>query len=575
MKNYNVILLILASVFICSTCSDSFLDKSTEGNIGQEALISEEGVTMLTTAAYANMTENNWGASIMNWTFGGMYGGDANKGSDPGDQNILNEMELYQTSTTNGYIADKWNWVYAGVGRCNEVLKIIPQVDGLNESVGNTRAAEVRFLRALHYYEGIKVFGVFIPWIDETITEPNPKVHNNIDITEKVIADLDFAATNLPAIPDLPGRANSWAAKTLKAYLLMQVGRNGEALPILEDVVNNGVNSKGDAYGLMDNINDNFSVATENNKEAVFSIQFSVDAPDNSNSGISLAYPHNSGPGGCCGFYQPSFELANSFQVDVDGLPYLDDAYRDFKSVTEWGGDLSINNYAIAVDPRLDIAIGRYDIPYKDWGLPNSNWVRNPSNGGCFFPKKHVFSKAEQENGYKGLPLGWSPGSALNYEYMRVADVYLRYAECLAEAGKLSNAMEYVNRVRARAANTVNFVTREDGSYAANYQIEIYPNGHEAFSNKETCVKAIRFERKLELAMEGHRWFDLARWGGDYMSQELSEYVKYESDFIAKFSTAQTLSPNRTNFPLPQAQIDILGKDENGEAYLKQNEAWN
>ena len=95
-----------------------------------------------------------------------------------------------------------------------------------------------------------------------------------------------------------------------------------------------------------------------------------MDANDNGNSGMSLCYPHNSGPGGCCGFYQPSYELVNSYQVDANGLPYLNGEYRAKPSVTNKDEDkVSVNDNSIAVDPRLDFAVGRLGIPYKDWGL--------------------------------------------------------------------------------------------------------------------------------------------------------------------------------------------------------------
>jgi len=578
---FNYLFIFVTAAILFSSCGEDFLYKAPQGSIDEPALQNETGVNLLTVDAYANLTENGWGATPFNWTFGGMYGGDANKGSDGNDQSVLNEMEMYLTLPTNGYINEKYSWVYKGVKRVNIALQVMGKTETISESVKKSRNGELHFLRALYYFEGIKVFGPYIPWVDETITDNDPKVHNDIDIYPKVLADLDIAIQDLPATQDAPGRANSWAAKALKAKVLMQKGDLTAAEPILKDVIEHGVTFKGLKYDLEDNMSDNFSSYNDNGKESIFAVQFSADY-NNANSGMSLCYPHGGAgsPGGCCGFYQPSNELANSFKVDDDGLPLLDYSYRNTPYVTvrntstEEGAPLSINNN-VAVDPRLDFAIGRFGIPYKDWGLPQNNWVRDVANGGYFMPKKHVFTKKELDAGLAdgALHNGWAPGSAINLQYLSLRDMILLYAECLANSNKLSEAMGMVNQIRARAANPVNIIEL-NGQPAANYKISTYPETHLAFSDKETCIKAIRMERKLELAMEGQRWFDLSRWGGTYMSKELGDYVNFEKNFLAKFATASTLSPAKTMFPLPQGQIETMGNDEDGKPYLVQPEPW-
>ena len=107
----------------------------------------------------------------------------------------------------------------------------------------------------------------------------------------------------------------------------------------------------------------------------------------------------------------------------------------------------------------------------------------------------------------------------------------------------------------------VNIVKLDDGTPAANYKIAEYPSSHAAFSNKDVCIKAIRMERKLELAMEGERWFDLSRWGGDVMASELKAYVDYEKQYISKFAGASYLSSKKTMLPFPDDEILTLGTD--------------
>ncbi|WP_436413998.1 RagB/SusD family nutrient uptake outer membrane protein [Petrimonas sp.] len=582
MKHKNILLLLIVSAFVMlSSCGEDFLYKAPQGSIDQPALTNQTGIDLLTTAAYANLTENSWGASPFNWTLGGMYGGDANKGSDANDQSVLNTMETYNVLPTNGYLADKYYWIYKGNKRVNIALQTLELAEGLPEAFQKSRKGELLFLRTLFYFEGIKVFGPFLPWVDETNTENNPKVHNDVDIYPKVLADIDAAIAILPEKQDLPGRANSWAAKAMKAKILMHKGDLAAAEPILKDVIDNGMTANGKKYGLEDDMNANFDSYRDNGKESIFAAQFSADY-NNANPGMSIAYPHGGtgAPGGCCGFYQPSNELANSYKVDANGLPLLDNSYRNKPYVSERnpstaeGATLAINNN-MPVDPRIDFAIGRFGVPFKDWGVPKNNWVRDVGNGGFYLPKKHVYTKKELDAGLAngGFHDGWGPGSAINLQYLSLRDMILLYAECLANRGDLTGAMTQVNKIRTRAALPINIVML-DGAPAANYKISNYPATHAAFTNKDMCIKAIRMERKLELAMEGLRWFDLARWGGEYMSKELEDYITFEAQFLPKFATASKLPAAKTMFPLPDGQIQTMGLDENGKPYLVQPDPW-
>ncbi len=567
----------LVSALAFCSCNEDFLYKAPQGSVELDALGNEVGVELLVVNTYANLTENGWGASPFNWTFGGMYGGDANKGSDPGDQSVLNEMEMYNTTSTNGYLNEKWKWTYKGNKRANIALKVLEKAKDMSDDLRKVRKGELYFLRSMFYFESIKVFGPFIPYINESVEENDPKVYNDKNIYDNVLDDIDVAISNLPETQTEVGRANKWAAMALKAKVLMQKGDMIAAKPILKQVIELGKTSNGLAYGLENDLNANWDALRENGKESIFAVQFSNETQDNGNSGMSLCYPHNSGPGGCCGFYQPSFELVNSYQVDANGLPYLNGEYRSKPTVSKKGGTgepVGVNDPSIAVDPRLDFTVGRYGIPYKDWGLPADDWVRNPVNGGIFLPKKHVYSKAEKDAGQVAIHDGWAPGSTMNIQYLSLRDCILMYAECLANDGELTAAMEQVNKIRARAALEVNIVRKADGSPAANYQIKPYPTSHAAFTNKDVCIKAVRMERKLELAMEGLRWFDLQRWGGEYMAQELKSYVDYEKQYISKFAGATFLPASKTMFPIPDTQVQTMGEDESGRPYLVQPIAW-
>lgn len=589
MRHKYIIGLAFAAALTFGSCGDDFLGKEPQGALTSEALQNATGVNLLTISAYAGLAstvdgQDPYQASPFNWVWGGIYGGDANKGSDPGDQSVANEIEMYNTLATNGYVAQKWAWVYMVSKRVNLALQALEGAKsldvvagGMEPDMAKSREGELKFLRALAYFEGIRVFGPYMPWIDESYTENDPKVHNDKNIYENVLSDVEAAIKNLPDKQGEVGRANVWAAKALKARILMFKGDLVAAKPILKDVLENGVTNKGEAYALEDNLNNNFNALTENGKESIFAVQFSAADENMGNAAFCLNYPHNSGPGGCCGFYQPSFDLVNSFQVDAEGLPYLNNEYRTKNTVSkkgEAGEAFVVNDNTISVDPRLDFAVGRYGIPYKDWGMPKDDWVRNPVNGGIFMPKKHVFSKAEEDAGMKNLYGGWAPGSAMNMDYLSTRDMKLLYAECLANDGQLAEAMAQVNDVRARAAKPVNIIKKDDGTPAANYLVKEYPRTHAAFSSKDVCIKAIRMERKLELAMEGERWFDLVRWGGNVMAAELKAYVDYEKKYIPKFAAATYLPASKTMLPVPDDQVLTMGNDESGKPYLVQPDAW-
>jgi tetratricopeptide (TPR) repeat protein len=575
MKQYMKTALFCAALFVLlSSCGEDFLYKAPQGSIDSEALANGEGVDLLVINAYATLLspQHQWGSSIFNWTFGGMYGGDANKGSDNNDQSVLNSMEVYTLLATNSYLNEKWNWVYTGSKRVAQALDLASKADDMDANLKAIRMGELYFIRAVCYFEGVKVFGPTIPYIDEAqhATDNNPKVKNDRNIYPDILADVDKAISNLPDKPDAVGRAYSWAAKALKAKILMQQGEMAQAKSLLQDVIENGVTATGKKYALADDLTDNWGSYRDNTSpESIFEIQFSADGNNNGNQGMSLCYPHNTGaPGGCCGFYQPSYELANSFKVDANGLPFLNNEYRAGKSISE--------DASQTVDPRLDFTMGRTGIPYKDYGPALDGWIRDKNNGGVFLPKKHVYSQAESDAGLGrgNMSGGWAPGSAMNIQYISVRDAMLLYAECLANDGELSKAMGFVNQIRKRAGLDVNVIRKDDGTPAATYKVSEYPSSHAAFSDKATCIKAVRMERKLELAMEGSRWFDLARWGGDYMAQQLSDYIDYERKFLGKFVGASKLPASKTMFPIPQNQIDMMGNDESGQPYLVQSAVW-
>jgi hypothetical protein len=206
------------------------------------------------------------------------------------------------------------------------------------------------------------------------------------------------------------------------------------------------------------------------------------------------------------------------------------------------------------LDPRVDHTTGRRGLPYLDWqDHPGANWIRNQGNAGPYSPKKYVYARSEQGTFQDNS--SWTPGyTGINFMIIRFADILLLAAEAEIETGNLEKARGYVNQVRTRAMNSK--IKRGDGSMAANYVIDIYKT---AWTDATVAKAAVRFERKLELGMEGHRFYDLVRW--NTVQAELDAYLAYDSKLlVAAFGGAKYTEKHKV-LPIPQDQIDLVGSD--------------
>ncbi len=570
MKNIIVkkVVLIIMVMFIAVNCSEDYLNIRPLGSVDKDVLKSKVGIDMIVVGAYSyiNPPLYGWGRDPNNWTFGSICGGDAYEGSESGDQPPVEQLARYETRANNDYLMDKWGTCYDGIFRCNDGLVIIkgtPEGAEITAEYLTQRTAELKFLRAFYYFELAKVFSAKLPYLDEKVIEDginNPQVENNVEIWDKIEADFQSAAENLPDSwgSSGAGRANSWAAKAFLAKVKLFQNKYSEALPVFTDVINNGVTSIGDQYGLETNFESNFDVTYDNGKESVFAIQNTINDGTHihANPGYSLAFPYgSSAPGGCCGFFQPSSSLVNSYKVDSNGLPYLDSIV--FKADLKNDEGLESTDFfepdmTTPLDPRLDWTVGRRGIPYLDWGLtPGKDWIRNQVWGGPYLSKKNVYRKRDYDAGNTELEDWWAPGFAGNTNLMRFADILLMTAECETEVGSLPKAMEYVNMVRERASHSL--VRLPNNAPAGNYQMGQYSS----FPSKDFARKAVRYERKLELAMEGHRFFDLVRWGT--AATEINTYIDKEKKRRQQIVGATFDEACDSYFPIPTTQIQLGG----------------
>jgi hypothetical protein len=527
---------------------------------------------MLDGYSVGSTTIGSWASAANNWVYGSISGGDAHKGSTSDDQPDINSIEIYNPIATNDFFNVKWKALYEGVTRANIVLKVMANAADLTDVDRKRIEGEARFLRAYYHFEAKKLWNM-VPYIDETMTDftvPNEKVNvpNDADIWPKIQADLQFAYDNLPELQQAVGRANKWSAGAMLGKCLIFQKQYPEAKAVLEQVYLNGKNPLGVKYKLLERYQDNFNAETKNNSESVFAVQNSVNdgaGGANGNYGDVLNAPYG-GPFDCCGFFQPSQDLVNSFKVDAsNGLPDYDN-YNTNAVTSDEGVAITdpFTPYQGTIDSRLDWTVGRRGIPYLDFG-PHQGilWQRDQTYGGPYNTKKNVYYKAQK--GKLTDASFWSTTiTAINYNVIRLADVILWLSECETEAGDLNKARAYVNEVRARAANPLSFVYQDSTTTpAANYKTGLYQI---PWTDQEYGRKAVHFERKLELGMEGHRFFDLVRW--DEAEATLNKYLGYESNLRTYLKGATFNQPKNIYFPIPQRQIDL----SNG--LLKQNEGY-
>lgn len=572
LRFYIGISLVAAIVFIA--CKDEFLEQDTIGVLTEQDAQNAKGARQFLTATYAALKGINWEGAGSNWVFGSISGGDANKGSDAGDQADVNPIQQFAHTAENNYFNVKWRALYEGVARSNSTIRILNKLT--DEDIAATEKtqllAEARFLRGYYHFEAKKMWNN-IPIVDETITyeDQNFKIANTTDWS-KILEDLDFARKNLPATQTEVGRVNKWAADAYYAKALLFQGKYAEALPILTGVIDNGTNASGTKYNLAPAFHDLFNADKDNDvavrAESVFAFEASINdgaGGQNANWDHILNFPYNGGPGACCGFFQPSFELVNSFRTSAAGLPLLDGSYNvGANQVKNDQGLESTEPFtpdAGNLDPRLDWTVGRRGIPFLDWGnYPGKAWIRDQGNGGPYAPKKMSYYKSQEGKLTDGT--SWTNGlTATNFKLMRFADVLLMAAEAEVEAGSLEKARTYVNRVRARAAAPGTSVPGATATYVINTYTA-------PWTDKTVARNAVRFERKLELAMEGHRFFDLVRWG--IADVAINAFLAYEKPKLsAAYGAATFVKGKHEYFPIPQRQIDL--SSSGGTSTLTQN----
>jgi hypothetical protein len=592
---------------VAYSCKD-FLNTPTQGTLDATALQSKAGVEATLIAAYRaldctyQIRDPGWGCAASNWVWGSVTSDDAYKGSDKADQPPIFDIETYSWSTANTetYTNVKWREVYEGVVRANATLRLLKQV--LAAKPAELSAADARgvkgealFLRAHYHFEAWRMWGN-IPYYNENDTDFR-KTNQGVNAPALILQDLDSAIAYLPNVArnGQKGRATLWAAKAYKGRVQVYTGNYDGALTTLRDVQQNG------PYSLQLDFRQVWTGFPQyyDGPETILAYQASANDGDpegrNANYGERLNFPY--GKGFCCGFHQPSQNLVNFFVVNDSGLPLA------LTSPTWNVRDTSLAaGAAVPVDPRLDWTVGRDGVPYKDWGLHDTTFIRDRTYSGPYSPKKNVH---EKKSGAQSL-VGWNPSqlNSVHIHIYRYADMLLLLAEAEIEAtnGILENARTIVNQIRVRAGQVAQGCgagSSDSATYTkypickgddrltvplvlgatrdtlvepwATYKIGIYTT---PWASKDFARGAVRFERRLELAMEGQRFFDLRRWPWGAATLADSAIPAYVAAEKARrtWMVSSVWQPRHHLYPIPPIQVEL--SKVGSTTPLVQNPGW-
>jgi starch-binding outer membrane protein, SusD/RagB family len=616
---------------ITFACKD-FLDQPAQGTVDEATLSTRAGVEGSLIAAYRSLdcsssSAGSWGCAASNWVWGSVPSGDAYKGSDAGDQQPINTIETYfwAVGEADTYINQKWAQVYEGVSRANATLRLLDKV--IVDKPTEISTADVRrirgeaiFLRAHYHFEAYRMFGSNteggtggIPYYRQNDLDYR-KTNIGVNAVGEILTDLDSAIALLPTTQGDKGRATFWTAKAYKGRVQVYGAAANPALWSAARQTLDSVRQFG-PYALEASFDRVWTGRPlyRNGPETIWAYQASAREGDpdgwNSNWGERLNLPHGGSHFGCCGFHQPSFNLVNFFRVDAAGLPLATSSSAwnsppldatppttDTAQANPWRGQNFHAGVSRAIDPRLDWTVGRDNVPYKDWGVHKRSWIRDAAYSGPYSPKKNAHEASDTATNENNV--GWVPTQTnnVNIHLFRYADLLLMLAEAEVEVGSLVQALNLVNQIRARASQTAQGCGSADSTITNRYascvgnttmaqpliQGAVYDSlivpwatyrigQYTAFADQATARTAVRYERRLELAMEGQRFFDLRRWGQS--DTTITTYVNTEKVRIPYLALATTYAlPKYARYPIPSVQIELsrVGTEDR----LQQNPNW-
>ena len=564
-------------ILLCSCitigCSD-YLDITPKGVLSAELLEGPDNVEGFVTAAYSWAPQTHTYYSLNSWQHGSIKSDDAYKGGGGlSDQTPWHLMELFTpVSSEVGNNNDVWIYTYRGISRCNDAIRMLQKLELSDFPQRDVRIGEMKFLRGYFYFKLILIYKHVI-FIDED-TEQDSEIHESfsnrtmthMQLWERTLADFTEAVRLLPEQQPATekARVNQIAAKAMCGKVLLYMAyeqddrhqvininktRLQEALTYFDDIIS----KEGGLVDLQPDIAENFmeeyDMAT---KEAIYEINYSYNdgiSNGRTNRGNGLVAPWWPPYFECCDFHKATYNLANAFRTDANGLP-LFDTFNDAELSNNKERWLADNTF----DPRFSHTIA----------FPDHPWKYDPTilfdSAGSRAPFQYGYMHMHKEQVHPSCDCQshefWEY-NALNTKNIRYAEVLLWKAEILIQLDRQDEALPLINKIRQRAANSTGRLKFADGTPVMNYKIGLYEPGVNCTWTKEFALKAMQWENRLELAGEGRRFFNLLRWGileptiNAYFAKEMTregrEWIE-SGHFIA----------GRDEYrPIPQAQIAL------------------
>ena len=557
--SFSVAVFILLAAGGLSSC-DSFLNQDVpQGTLSGEQVNDPLYIDNICISAYAIfISAEDINSSFSMWNFD-IRSDDAYKGGiSENDGDVFHQLEISQgILTTNWNINDMWVRLYNCLGRVNAAINALNAMDDSYELKAQ-RLGEMRFLRAYAHFL-LKRLYKNIPFvIKPDMTQEEYSQLSNTEYTNdegwQIIADdLEYAYSVLPVTQAEKGRPTQASAAGLlaKVYLYKAYRQddpnshqvteiNRDDLQKVLTYTDEAIYATG-KYGLEDDFHNNFRPEPqyENGKESLWAMQYSTNDGTNlgnCNWSYGLMVPGIEGvTDGGCDFYKPSQNLVNAFRTNADGLPFINDFNsKDFDPATD------------AADPRLWLTVGIAGFPYefnpKLMMSRTHNWSRSNGLYGYHVTLKH---NVDPESGYLIRSALWF-GTPMNRIVVRYADVLLMRAEALAQLGRNDEAIELVNRLRNRASRSLGMLSGYDTNYGAKIRVKPYMDNTDALAR-------VKMERRLELAMESERFFDLVRWGE--AEQVINKYYVEEANDCRIYTTAHFTANKNEYLPIPHEQI--------------------
>ena len=548
-----------------TSCSKFLEEQVPQGTLTQDEVKNPKYIDNVIISAYAGLvTIEDMNASFSLWNYDTRSDDAYVGGAGFSDGDVFHNLER-----GNGFLTTDWNFssiwerMYKFLSRVSLSMDMLASTDQSNPTI-QQRTAEMKFLRAYGHFQLKRLFKK-IPFVNKlNMTEDD---YNNLSNTEytndegwqQIINDLEDAYAVLPVKQADKGRPTKAAAAAFlaKVYLYKAYRQDdpktNQVTSInqqdLEKVVEYTNPSLYANYDLEADMHNNFrpEEAYENGVESIWAIQYSRnDGTDYGNLNFSnrLIVPcipkvHDSGGD----FYKPSINLVNAYRTNSDGLPLV---------ATASTPDYEVGS-AQTVDPRLFVTVGVPGTPYMfnpSYMMAKSNtWSRSGGTYGYFVSLKQNVDPALTNVYLFNADNQWA--SSMNRVVFRYADVLLMRAEALIQLNRVPEAIPLINQVRQRAADMItnSVVASYRVKYAILYAVGLYKGTY----TKEEAMKMLKMERRLELAMESERFFDLVRWGD--AESVINHFYIQEGKTMSFLAGAHFTADKNEYVPIPYEQI--------------------